>query len=204
MSATRGRFLVLDGIDGSGKSTQAALLVESLRARGREVVHLREPGSTAFGESVRVLLLAREQAIDPGAEALLFCAARRQMLLERVAPELARGAWIVCERFHGSTLAYQGVAGGVGFERVAGLLDAWAAEPRPDLVLVLDLAPSSVAARQKRVADRFEARGLAYQELVAKGFQLYAERGAAARPSTLAAAGRGRRAHPREVDRVLR
>src|SRR5687767_2670755 len=151
MSAPRGRFLVLDGIDGAGKSTQAARLVARLGADGGEIVHLREPGSTALGEGVRSLLLDRDSEIDVGAEALLFCAARRQMLVERVVPALARGATVVCERFHASTLAYQGVAGGLGFERVAALLEAWAGEPRPDLVIVLTLPPDTAAKRAKRI-----------------------------------------------------
>ncbi len=204
MSATRGRFVVLDGIDGSGKSTQASRLVESLRARGRDVLHLREPGSTPLGEGVRALLLDSSHAIDPAVEALLFCAARRQMLVERVAPALERGAAVVCERFHGSTLAYQGVAGGLGFERVAGLLDAWAGEPRPDLVLLLDLPPTAAAVRQMHV-DRFEARGTAFQERVAAGFAQYAEREPTAR--TIDARGSETEVATRilaEVDRVLR
>jgi dTMP kinase len=111
----------------------------------------------------------------------------------------------VCERFHGSTLAYQGVAGGLGFERVADLLDAWADEPRPDLVLVLDLPPSSVASRQKAVADRFESRGLAFQELVAKGFSLYAKHEPAARlVDARGSEDEVARRILEEVDRVLR
>src|SRR5262245_35412594 len=107
----RGAFIVLDGIDGCGKSTQAELLSRVLASdTGREVVHLREPGSTNLGERLREILLARESELSPEVEALLFVAARRQMLAERVEPALARGAHVVCERFHPSTFAYQ-VAG---------------------------------------------------------------------------------------------
>ncbi len=205
MSTPRGRFVVLDGIDGGGKSTQAALLVGRLREEGGEIVHLREPGSTALGEGVRELLLDRTAMIDVGVEALLFCAARRQMLVERVEPALARGATVVCERFHASTLAYQGVAGGLGFERVAELLHAWAGEPRPDLVIVLTLPPEVAAKRAKSVADRIEARGIAFQERVAEGFALCARRDSSVR--LLDASGNEDEVAARviaEVRRVLR
>ena len=103
----RGRFIVLDGIDGCGKTTQAERLANEL-SKASEVLHLREPGSTALGESLRALLLGREMSLTPEVETLLFTAARRQMLEERVAPALASGAHVVCERFHPSTVAYQG------------------------------------------------------------------------------------------------
>ena len=182
MSAQPGRFIVLDGVDGAGKSTQAARLVARLSSQSaQEVVHVREPGSTRLGEAVRALLLERGQSIEVGVEALLFCAARRQMLGERVAPALARGAHVVCERFHGSTLAYQGVAGGLGFERVKALLRDWAGAPEPDLILLLELEPEQAMLRGKALADRIEARGLLFQEQVAAGFALYAAREARAR-----------------------
>lgn len=178
-----GRFLVLDGVDGCGKSTQAERLVQALGERtGREVVHLREPGSTPLGEGLRALLLARDpelagpHAPRPAAEALLFTAARRQMLEERVAPALARGAHVVCERFHASTFAYQAVAGDVDEERLLALLSTWAGTPRPDLVVLLALEPAVAAARRGASRDRIEDRGPAFQEAVAGGFRRYAER----------------------------
>ena len=98
----RGAFFVLDGIDGCGKSTQAALLTQALERAGRRPLHLREPGSTPAGERIRALLLARDEALSPAVEALLVCAARAHMLAARVAPALADGRDVVCERFHAS------------------------------------------------------------------------------------------------------
>src|SRR6185436_4275568 len=119
MPIPRGRFYVLDGLDGCGKSTQAARLVTALGSGAQgPVLHLREPGSTAAGERIRSLLLDPEPALAPAAQVLLFAAARRQMLEELVAPALAAGRDVVCERFHPSTVAYQGAALGVGEERV--------------------------------------------------------------------------------------
>src|SRR6187397_935543 len=135
----RGGFVVLDGIDGCGKTTQAAKLVEAWRREsGRETVHLREPGSTKLGEALRGLLLERGGELSPAVEALLFATARRQMLDEIVRPALARGAAVVVERFHPSTFAYQGVAGGLGEDAVLDLLERFAGSPRPDLVILLD------------------------------------------------------------------
>jgi len=174
MQATprRGRFFVLDGLDGCGKSTQAARLV---RALGADTLHLREPGSTAAGERIRALLLDPEPALTPAAQTLLFASARRQMLDEVVAPTLAAGRDVVCERFHASTFAYQGVALGVGEERVLELLFAWAGEPAPTLTLVLDLAPELARAR-RGARDRFEAREPDFHRRVAEGYRRYAAR----------------------------
>jgi dTMP kinase len=170
-SSSRGRFLVLDGIDGCGKSTQAERLARALSAR-----HLREPGSTALGEGLRELLLAREHAIFPRAETLLFAAARAQMLEELVEPALAKGENVVCERFHASTFAYQAVAGGLPEDEVLALLSTWAGAPQPDLVLWLDLPLELALARRGAASDRIERRGIEFQRAVARGYARYAER----------------------------
>jgi dTMP kinase len=176
-SFERGRFLVLDGIDGCGKSTQAERLARSLSERtGAKVQHLREPGSTALGEGLRELLLARELAILPRAETLLFAAARAQMLEELVQPALARGEHVVCERFHPSTFAYQAVAGGLSEDEVLALLGTWAGAPAPDLVLWLDLPLEQALLRRGAASDRIERRDLEYQRAVARGYARYAER----------------------------
>jgi dTMP kinase len=173
----RGRFIVLDGIDGCGKSTQARQLAEALRRGGRETLHLREPGSTKLGEALRGLLLERGGEISPAVEALLFATARRQMLDEVVEPALARGAHVVVERFHPSTFAYQGVAGGLGEEAVVELLDRFAGSPRPDRVILLELSPEIAAKRVSgRGKDRIEDKGLEFQRRVAEGFRRYARR----------------------------
>jgi dTMP kinase len=204
-STQRGRFLVLDGIDGCGKSTQAERLARSLGERGGPAVrHLREPGSTALGEGLRELLLAREQPITPRAETLLFAAARAQMLEEQVGPALARGEHVVCERFHPSTFAYQAVAGGLPEDEVLALLATWAGAPRPDLVVWLDLPLEQALARRGAASDRIERRDLEYQRAVARGYARYAEQrrevvrvDAAGTPEAVAAAVL------REVEHVL-
>jgi dTMP kinase len=171
-----GRFIVLDGVDGCGKSTQAKRLVDSLRTKDEvEVQHLREPGSTTLGEGLRELLLSREQDMGPEVESLLFCAARRQMLDLLVRPALEKGQWVVCERFHPSTLAYQGGAGGVPTETLARLLESWAGDPRPDLVLILDLDPTAARQRRGKSADRIEDKGQGFQEEVARAMRHYAK-----------------------------
>lgn len=168
-------FLVLDGVDGCGKSSQAALLVAALEARGLEVEHLREPGGTPEGEALRTLLLDRSSVLSPGVEALLFCAARRQLLERRVAPALAAGRAVVCERFHPSTFAYQAAAGGLPEDALLELLHGWAGEPSPSLVLLLDLEVEEAARRRGGDRDRIEDKGLAFQHKVAAGMRRYAE-----------------------------
>jgi dTMP kinase len=177
-------FVVLDGIDGCGKTTQATRLAKSLAAvTRRETLHLREPGSTRLGESLRAILLEPGRVLSPAVEALLFAAARRQMLDEVVVPALARGAQVVVERFHSSTFAYQGCAGGLGGEVVLDLLERFAGAPRPDLVLILDLPAEIANGRRSRenqsspraASDRIEGKGLEFQRRVAEGFRRYAK-----------------------------
>ena len=175
--SARGRFVVLDGIDGCGKSTQARRLADRLgEATGRRTHHLREPGSTALGEALRALLLSRAHRPGPKVETLLFAAARAQMLEELVAPALARGEHVVCERFHPSTFAYQAVAGGLDEELVLGLLNGFANDPRPDVVVLLDLPVQAALARRGAATDRIEDKGAEFQERVARGYRRYAER----------------------------
>lgn len=185
----RGRFVVLDGVDGCGKTTQAARLVRALaRAGAPPPLHLREPGSTALGERLRAALLDPALAMDAGVEALLFVAARRQMLRECVEPALAAGRDVVCERFHPSTFAYQGVAGELGEAEVMTLLERFAGAPRPDLVIVLELPVAQSAERRgARSEDRIEGKGQAFQERVAEGFRRYVAR----EPRALAVSAEG-------------
>lgn len=189
MSARDGaRFIVLDGVDGCGKSTQARLLVDVLAAaRGRAPLHLREPGSTTAGERIRELVLSRDHELDAGVELLLFAAARRQMLRELVAPALAEGRDVVCERFHASTFAYQASAGGLGEDEVLALLVRWANDPEPDALVLLDVDPELAAARRGPASDRIEDKGLEFQQRVARGYRRFAE----LRPATRVVDGRG-------------
>lgn len=184
----RGRFVVLDGVDGCGKTTQAAELVRALAERtGAAPLHLREPGSTAVGERVRALLLDPDLELSAPVELLLFAAARRQMLDELVGPALAAGRDVVCERFHPATYAYQAVAGDLDGEHVLELLERWCGDPRPDRVVVLDTPVELAAERRGAATDRIEAKGLDFQRRVAEGFRRYAERV----PGTSLVDGRG-------------
>jgi dTMP kinase len=172
-----GLFVVLDGVDGCGKSTQARLLcLELARARGGEPLHLREPGGTPLGEALRERLLHGSEELSSGVELLLFAAARRQMLERVVAPALAAGRDVVCERSNASTFAYQAVAGGLDEERVLALLLPWCNQPAPDLLLWLDLPVEEARGRLGARADRIEARGLEFQRAVARGFARWGER----------------------------
>ena len=169
-------FVVLDGIDGCGKTSQARRLAQVLsERRGRAALHLREPGSTPLGERIRALLLAREIEIAAPSETLLFAAARRAMLDQIVAPALAKGTDVVCERFNSSTFAYQAVAGGLDEAQVLELLQSWCGSPAPDLTVILDLDARVALARRKQPGDRIEDRGLKFQESVARGYRRYAE-----------------------------
>ena len=169
-------FIVLDGIDGCGKSTQAARLTTHLESRGEQPLHLREPGGTALGEKLRELLLSRELDLDASVETLLFCASRAQMLREKVVPALVGGRTVVCERSNASTYAYQAVAGTLEEGSVFDLLERWASRPKPDLTLVLDLEPSLAASRRGPATDRIEDKGLEYQARVRSGFLRYSTR----------------------------
>jgi dTMP kinase len=174
-------FWVLEGMDGCGKTTQAELLVAALREAGRDPQHLREPGSTGLGEGLRAMLLeAGREDWDPRSEALLFFAARNQLLREQVAPALAAGRDVVCERFTPSTLAYQGQT--PALSRWVLELDRLvvASELRPTCVFLLDLDASASFERVGGTAgsaghDSFEARGVAFQERVRAGYLAYAD-----------------------------
>jgi dTMP kinase len=177
------RFLVMEGVDGSGKSTQAEGLLSWLRSLGRDPVHLREPGTTQMGERLRALLLDPDrEPCSPRTEALLFFAARGELLRQEVAPALAAGRDVLCERFTPSTLAYQGqTAEDRAF--ILALDEIVVGAHQPDLVLLLDLpANHSWARTQERAGSRdldaMEARGLAFLEQVRAGYLAYA----AARP----------------------
>lgn len=174
---SRGRFYVLDGVDGSGKTTQAERWIRALTQSGRpEPLHLREPGGTTAGEALRALLLDRATVLCPESETLLFAASRRQMLVEKVAPALEAGRDVVCERFHASTFAYQAIAGGLDSGAVLELLEAWASDPLPDLEIILHVEPGRALQRRGESRDRIEDRGLDYQRAVAEGYRQYVAR----------------------------
>jgi dTMP kinase len=174
-------FVTLEGIDRSGKTTQAALLREAL---GADTLLLREPGGTDAGERVRELLKDPDLELDPRAELLLFCAARAQLCSSVIAPALADGRNVICDRFVDSTAAYQGAARGLGLEVVEGVNEIAIADCRPDLTLLLRIDPSDAESRgQQRLAagaedgsDRFEGEGIEFQRAVAAAYDDLAAR----------------------------
>ena len=140
---TRGRFITLEGIDGAGKSTHAAWLAGVIAAAGRRVAATREPGGTPLGERLRELLLHEPMTHDT--EALLMFAARREHVEQVIRPALARGDWVVCDRFTDSTYAYQGGGRSVPLERIEMLEDWMQAGLQPDRTYLFDL-PADMAA----------------------------------------------------------
>jgi dTMP kinase len=178
MSAERGVFVVLEGGEGSGKSTQAAILAGRLRADGRDVVETFEPGATARGALLRSVLLHDESDLDPHAELLLMAADRAQHVSELIAPAVARGAVVVCDRFSPSSLVYQGVARGLGVDEVDGVVGFAAQGVRPDVVVVLDVSESVALARLPEARDRFERAGAEFHATVRRAYrELAGQRG---------------------------
>ncbi|HZD87655.1 MAG TPA: dTMP kinase [Gaiellaceae bacterium] len=167
-------FISFEGADGSGKSTQAELLRAALAADGREVVLTREPGGTELGEHVRELLLAGP-SMGPWAEAALFAASRAQHVEEVIRPALARGADVVCDRYVDSSLAYQGIARGLGVEEVLELNLRVTGGLLPDVTFLLLLDPG-VAQRRWEDADRLEREGGELQERVDAAYRLLSAR----------------------------
>jgi dTMP kinase len=167
-------FITFEGVDGSGKSTQAALLAEHLAALDREVVATREPGGTPLGEKIRGLLLEGGHPA-PWAEAALFAAARAELGERVIRPSLATGADVVCDRYLDSSLAYQGVARGLGIDRVLELNVA-VADLTPDRTFVLLLDRDTAAARAGSSPDRLEREDDVFRAAVAEGYRELAVR----------------------------
>jgi dTMP kinase len=153
MSSTA-HFVVLEGGDATGKSTQVRRLATRLRDAGHEVVETFEPGATPLGGQLRALLLDDAHPVDPAAEALLMAADRAEHVAEVVRPALQRGAWVVSDRFVPSSLAYQGVGRGLGVAEVEQLSELASFGLVPDLVVVLDLTPDAARVRMAAARDR--------------------------------------------------
>jgi dTMP kinase len=178
---TKGIFISFEGPDGAGKSTMAKQFVKHLTEAGHKVLLTREPGGIPVAEKIRAILLDTENTdIDPRTEALLFAAARRQHLVDRVLPALVAGYIVVCDRFIDSSLAYQGWARGLGVEEVLNL-NLFATEGIfPDITFCLDLSAEEglarIAENEKREVNRLDLETIAFHEKVREGFQLLAAR----------------------------
>lgn len=171
---SRGRFITFEGGEGAGKSTQARRLVARLEGSGQTVLLTREPGGSPGAESLRRLLVEGEaDRWSPTAETLLMYAARADHLERTIRPALAKGAWVVCDRFLDSTRAYQGAGGGVPAALIDQLERSVVGEDRPDLTLVFDLpaAEGLVRAAGRGGDARFEAKGLAFHERLRLAFR---------------------------------
>jgi dTMP kinase len=189
---THGRFIVFEGGEGAGKSTQARLLADALRERGIEIVLTREPGGTEGAEAIRHLLLdPAGPGWEPQAEALLFAAARADHVSRLIRPALERGAWVVCDRFLDSTRAYQGGGGGLADADILALHQIGSGGLLPDLTILLEAAPDEIAARLARrdggESDRIGGREAEFHARVAEAFRLIA----AAAPERFARIGGG-------------
>lgn len=169
MSAAK--FIVLEGGDATGKSTQVERLATRLRDKGLEVVATFEPGATALGRRLRALLLDDGDPLDPMAEALLMAADRAEHVVEVVRPALARDAWVVSDRFVPSSLAYQGVGRGLGVHEVEQLNELATGGIQPDLVVVLDLSPEAARRRLGPSRDRLEGEDDAFALAVHEAYR---------------------------------
>ncbi len=177
----RGWFVTLEGIEGSGKSTQAALLGQELRARGNQAVVTREPGGTRAGESIRTIFLDSSISLELGTELLLVLADRAQHVREKLRPALDNGLVVISDRFCDSTIAYQGYGRGLDLTMLRELNSFASNGITPDLTIVLDCPPEIGLARTEkraeratRVRDRFESEPIEFHRRVREGFRMIA------------------------------
>lgn len=170
----RGIFISFEGGEGSGKSTQARLLQESLASMGVDSLQTREPGGTPLAERIRALVVNRDGGDwDAMGEALLMFAARHQHLIEKIHPALARGQWVISDRFADSSRVFQGYARGVDLEKIETLCQLVVGDLEPDLTLVFDISPEEGLARTQTRSgneDRFELLGLEFHKKVRDGY----------------------------------
>jgi dTMP kinase len=167
-------FITFEGLDGSGKSTQTELLAKAIRETGREVVTTREPGGTALGEQIRGVLLAGDE-VSPWAEAALFAAARAELVEREIDPALRRGAVVICDRYLDSSLAYQGIARGLGVDRVLELNLPAIRGHLPDRTYLLLIDPEESARRVGDGADRIEREDDEFRRKVDEAYRLLAK-----------------------------
>jgi len=169
--ALGGKFIVLDGPDGCGKSTQVKMLCRALASQGVDSVALRDPGDTQIGEAIRTIMLSPEHArMSTRTELLLYMASRAQLWSERIRPALEGGLCVVLDRWVSSTCAYQGHAGGFGVDRVIRVAGQALERVWPDLTVILDVDLATAATRIQRELDRMERKGHEYHQRVREGF----------------------------------
>ena len=167
---TQAPFIVFDGIDGTGKSTQSRMLLEWLHERGIAAIRTCDPGGTPVGDKLRAILLDPQSQVSLRAEAMLFMASRAELAEKIIRPTLANGIVVISDRFTLANVVYQGHAGGLDPEDIWRIGDFVTCGVEPDITYVLDLPVEQAEARRGRTADRMEARDLAYRERVREGF----------------------------------
>ncbi len=174
LNQLRGKFLVFDGPDGSGKSTQFRRFSEAATQQGIPVCEVREPGGTMVGEAIRKVLLEYQDdahgEMDLRCEMLLFMASRAQLVAERIRPALQAGQLVLADRFISSTLAYQGAAGGIPISDILRVGQVALGQSWPDLVVVFDVDERTAATRLNPLLDRMESKGAAYHAKVRQGY----------------------------------
>ena len=171
LGVSTGRLITIEGLDGAGKTTLVAGLTRELAARGRELMVLREPGGVELSERIRALVKDPDLAVDPRAEALLYAAARAQLVAEQLVPLLESGQWVLLDRFVDSSLAYQGAGRGLGVERIRTLNELATGGLTPDRTLLLRIDPAVGRARiAGRDPDRLEQAGEAFFAAVAAAY----------------------------------
>ena len=211
LGVSTGRLITVEGLDGAGKTTLVAGLTRELAARGRELLVLREPGGVELSERIRLLVKDPELAVDPRAEALLYAAARAQLVVEQLVPLLEDGQWVLLDRFVDSSLAYQGAGRGLGVERIRTLNELATGGLTPDRTLLLRIDPAIGRARDRgprprpaRAGGRRVLRRGRARLRRAGRRRARPDRGDRGRPAARAGAGRrarGDRAAARRVSR---
>jgi dTMP kinase len=171
----KSRFIVLDGPDGCGKSSQVQLLAQFLKKNGLKVSSFRDPGSTATGEKIRKILLDPANHISDRTELLLYMASRAQLWDECIGPALKKKNCVLLDRWLSSTCAYQGFAGGLGIAKVLDIAEHSLQRVWPDLTIILDVDLGTAKTRMKRGLDRMEQKAIAYHKKVRAGFLELAE-----------------------------
>ena len=168
----KGLFITFEGIEGSGKTSQSRILKEKLIKEGFSVIHTFEPGGTVLGEKIREILLDPHMKIDPVSELLLYFAVRVQHVNEKIKPALEKGYIVICDRFHDSTIAYQGYGRGVSLKIINDLYDMFVDSIKPDLTILLDL-PAEIGLERNEKAnkrDRFELEDITFHNKVKQGY----------------------------------